>query len=152
MEFSNLLDHGVPARQFSVMLPNRSGALAALVKLLRQSAVEVIGLSVQDSRDVTIARLVTSDPEMTSAVFLEKGIPHAECEMLVVGLRESGPGLLQCLETLMAAEINVDFAYALLTTSAGHPLLALRVEDLSFAASLLHTSGFKLLYQDDLSR
>jgi len=152
MEFSKVIDHGVPARQFSVMLPNRSGALASLVRLLRQSTIEVIGLSVQDSRDVTIARLITSDPEMTSAVFLEKGIPHTECEMLVVALRESGPGLLQCLETLMTAEVNIDFAYALLTAAASQPLLALRVEDFSFAASLLHTCGFKLLYQEDLSR
>lgn len=152
MEFSNVIDHGVPTRQFSVMLPNRSGALAALVKLLRQSTIEVIGLSVQDSRDVTIVRLITSDPEMTSAVFIEKGIPHNECEMLVIALRESGPGLQQCLEILMAAEVNVDFAYALLATTANQPRLALRVEDFSFAASLLHTSGFKLLYQEDLSR
>jgi len=152
MATSNVIEPGAPVRQFSVMLPNRSGALAALVRLLRQAAVEVIGLSMQDSRDVTIARLVTSDPEQTSAVFLEKGIPHTECEMLVVALRESGPGLLQCLEVLMAAEVNIDFAYALLTTAGGQPLLGLRVEDFSFTASLLHTSGFKLLYQEDLSR
>jgi hypothetical protein len=152
MEFGKVIDHGVPARQFSVMLPNRSGALAALVKLLRNSTVEVIGLSVQDSRDVTIARLVVSDPEMTSAVFIEKGIPHTECEMVVVALRESGPGLLQCLEVLMAAEINVDFCYALLAGPSGQSLLALRVEDFGFTVSLLHTSGFKVLYQEDLSR
>lgn len=152
MEFGKVIDHGAPARQFSVMLPNRSGALAALVKLLRNSAIEVIGLSVQDSRDVTIARLMVSDPEGASSVFIEKGIPHTECEMVVVGLRESGPGLLQCLEALMAAEINVDFAYALMAGPAGQPRLAMRVEDFGFAVSLLHTSGFKLLYQEDLSR
>ncbi|MBN8459916.1 MAG: acetolactate synthase [Verrucomicrobia bacterium] len=152
MEFGKVIDHGAPARQFSVMLPNRSGALASLVRLLRNSAIEVVGLSVQDSRDVTIARMMVSDPDATSTLFIEKGIPHTECEMVVVGLRESGPGLLQCLEVLMAAEINVDFAYALLTESAGHSLLALRVEDFGFTVSLLHTSGFKVLYQEDLSR
>jgi hypothetical protein len=152
MEFSTIIDHGAPVRQFSVLLPNRSGALAALLKLLRASAIEVIGLSMQDSRDATVARLVTSDPEMTSAVFIEKGIPHTGCELVVVALRESGPGLLQCLEVLMVAETNVDFAYALLSTSEGQSLLALHVEDYEFAVSLLHQSGFKLLYQEDLSR
>jgi hypothetical protein len=152
MEFSTIIDHGAPVRQFSVLLPNRSGALAALLKLLRASAIEVIGLSMQDSRDATVARLVTSDPEMTSAVFMEKGIPHTVCDLLVVALRESGPGLLQCLEVLMVAETNVDFAYALLPASEGQSLLALHVEDFEFAVSLLHQSGFKLLYQEDLSR
>lgn len=152
MEFSTVIDHGAPVRQFSVMLPNRCGALAALVKLLRASAIEVIGLSVQDSRDAAVVRLITSDPEMTSAVFMEKGIPHTDCELLVVALRESGPGLLQCLEALLVAETNVDFAYALLPTIEGQSLLALHVDDYEFAVSLLHQSGFKLLYQEDLSR
>lgn len=152
METSNVIKPGAPVRQFSVMLPNRSGALASLIKLLRHASVEVIGMTMQDSRDVTIARLVTSDPERTLAVFLEKGIPHTECELLVVALRECGPGLLQCLETLKAADVNIDFAYALLTTEGGQALLGLRVEDFGFTATLLHTSGFKLLYQEDLSR
>lgn len=147
-----LIDHGSPVRQFSVMLPNRVGALAALAKLLRASAIEVIGLSVQDSRDATVARLVVSDPESTEHLFMEKGIPHASCELVVVSLRESGPGLMQCLDTLMIAETNIDFAYALLPSPGGHAMLALHVEDYEFAVAILHQSGFKLMYQDDLSR
>lgn len=147
-----LIDHGAPVRQFSVMLPNRVGALAALVKLLRASAIEVIGLSVQDSRDATVARLVVSDPDTAEHLFMEKGIPHASCELVVVSLRESGPGLLQCLDTLMIAETNIDFAYAMLPSPGGNSMLALHVEDYEFAVAILHQSGFKLMYQEDLSR
>ena len=152
MDCPTVIDHGAPVRQFSVMLPNRSGALASLVKLLRASSVEVIGLSMQDSRDATVARLVVTDPDAAAAVFMEKGIPHTHCELIVVALRESGPGLLHCLESLKGAETNVDFAYALLPSLKGQSLLALHVEDYEFAVSILHQSGFKLLYQENLSR
>ena len=152
MDTDTLIDHGAPVRQFSVMLPNRAGALAALAKLLRAAAIEIVGLSVQDSRDATVARLVVSDPETTEQIFIEKGIPHASCELVVVALRESGPGLLQCLDTLMIAETNIDFAYALMPAPNGMSLLALHVEDYEFAVAILHQSGFKLMYQDDLSR
>jgi len=152
MESDLLIDHGVPVRQFSVMLPNRVGTLAAMVKLLRASGIEVIGLSLQDSHDATVARLVVSDPETTAQIFMEKGISHATCELVVVSLREAGPDLLRCLETLMIAETNVDFAYALLPSPQGHSMLALHVEDYEFAIAILHQSGFKLMYQDDLSR
>jgi hypothetical protein len=152
LETGTLIDHGTPVRQFSVMLPNRVGALAALVKMLRGSAIEVIGLSVQDSRDATVARLVVSDPETTEQIFIEKGIPFATCEIVVVALRESGPGLLQCLDTLMIAETNIDFAYALLPCPDSQSMLAMHVEDYEFAVAILHQSGFKLLYQNDLSR
>lgn len=152
MESDTIIDHGEPVRQFAVMLPNRVGALAAMVKLLRASAIEVIGLSVQDSRDATIARIVVSDPESTEQLFMEKGIPHTTCELVVVALRESGPGLLQCLDTLMIAETNIDFAYALMPCPDDHSMLAMHVEDYEFAVAILHQSGFKLMYQADLSR
>lgn len=143
---------GSPVRQFSILLPNRAGALASMVKLLRVSHIEVIGLSVQDSRDATVARIVVSDPETTEQIFMEKGIPFATCELLVVALRESGPGLLQCLDMLMVAETNIDFAYALLPGHHGQSLLAMHVEDHEFATDVLHNGGFKLIQQEDLSR
>ena len=117
MECDTTIENGEPVRQFSVLLPNRAGALAALVKLLRTHAIEVIGLSVQDSRDATVARLVVSDPDGTENLFMEKGIPHTTCELLVIAIREAGPGLLQCLDALLLAETNVDFAYALLPST-----------------------------------
>lgn len=146
------IEHGPPVKQFSVMLQNRVGALAALVKMLRMSAIEVMGLSVQDARDATIARIVVSDPEQAEQIFLEKGIPHTVCELLVVELKEAGPNLLQCLDHLMGAETNIDFAYPLLPVYRGYSLLALHVDDLEFAASVLSSAGFVLLWQDSLSR
>lgn len=144
--------NGTPVRQFSIMLPNRVGALASLVKLLRGSSIEVIGLSVQDSRDATVARLILTDTDEAESIMCEKGIPHTICELVVVGLKEAGPGLLQCLDILMTAETNVDFAYAMLPGPKGQALLAMHVEDYDFATSVLNRSGFKLMYEEDLVR
>jgi hypothetical protein len=155
-EFENdgelVAENGSPVRQFSVMLPNRVGALASLVKLLRSSAIEVIGLSVQDSRDATIARLVLSDPDTAESIFCEKGIPHTTCEVVVIALKEAGPGLVQCLDILMTAETNIDFAYALLPGPDGKALLVMHVEDYDFATSVLNRSGFQIMYEEDLVR
>ncbi|MFD2256651.1 hypothetical protein ACFSSA_08185 [Luteolibacter algae] len=145
-------ENGTPVRQFSVMLPNRAGALASLVKLLRSSSIEVIGLSMQDARDATVARLVVSDTDSAEAIFCEKGIPYTICQLVIVGLKEAGPGLLQCLDILMTAETNVDFAYALLPCPEEMALLAMHVEDYDFATSVLNRSGFRLMYEEDLIR
>lgn len=152
MQCEMIIEHGEPVRQFAVMLPNRAGALAAMVKLLRTTSIEVIGLSVQDSRDATVARLVVSDPDSTEHLFMEKGIPYTTCEVVVIAMRESGPGLLQCLDSLMIAETNIDFAYSLMPSPEGLSMLAMHVEDYEFAIAVLHQSGFKLMYQADLSR
>jgi len=80
---------GAPVLQFSVFLQNRAGSLEALIQLLHQSRVELLGFSVQDSRDATVARIVTSDPESTQQIFLEKGIPHTTADLVVVALRHA---------------------------------------------------------------
>lgn len=146
------LEPGEAVRQFSVLLQNRAGALAALAKLLRNNAIEIVGISVQDSRDATVARLVVTDPDTTGQIFIEKGIPHTTSALVVVALKESGPGLVQVLDTLMVAETNIDFAYSLMPSAKGDARLALHVEDHDFAASVLNRAGFKILSQEDLSR
>ncbi|WP_193214761.1 hypothetical protein [Luteolibacter marinus] len=146
------IEPGSPVKQFSVLLPNRAGALASMVKMLRASAIEVVGISVQDSRDATVARLVVTDPDTTEQMFIEKGIPHTTCDLVVVSLRESGPELLPVLDTLMIAETNVDFAYALMPSPKNHSMLAMHVEDYEFATTVLNQAGFKLICQEELSR
>ena len=149
---TNTLKNSQPVQQFAVLLQNRVGALASMVRLPRGAAIEALGLSVQDSRDATVARLVVTDPEQAEQLFMEKGIPHTLCELVVVELKQSSEDLLACLEQLMVAETNVDFAYSLMPCPKGRPLLAMHVEDHGFAVSVLHRAGFKVVYQEDLSR
>lgn len=143
---------GEAVKQFSVMLQNRAGALGALVRLVRSEKVEIIGISIQDSKDATIVRMLVTDPDAITYLFAEKGISYATCDMVVVALRESGVGLGACLEALMAAETNVDFAYSLMAHPDRQSLVALHLEDYSFGIDVLNRSGFKVLYQEDLSR
>ena len=142
---------GAPVLQFSVLLQNEAGALESLIQLLHSARVEMLGLSVQDSRDATVARIVTSDPEITLQVFLEKGIPHTTSEMIVVGLRDASSELSRCLRELRLAETNINFSYCLFPHPEGHTLVAFHVEDYEFGQSVLHNAGLKILTQDDLS-
>ncbi|MDB4725537.1 hypothetical protein OAF44_03345, partial [Akkermansiaceae bacterium] len=125
-------------RQFSVMLPNRVGAFCSLAKLLDSRKIGVVGLSVQDSSDATIARLVLSDPDSAEELFMEQGIAYTLSELVVIRLRESGTDLKKCLSTLHDAETNLDYAFSLTVQHQGHSLLALHLEDLEFGASMLN--------------
>lgn len=138
--------------QFSVMLKNRAGALSALVRMLKNEKIEVIGLSVQDSKDAAVVRIIVSDPDTTMRIFMEKGIPHTTSEIAVIALTETGGGLAKALETLRAAETNVDFAYSLIHHPEGKPLLAMHLEDTQFGMSVLHKAGFRVFYEEDLLR
>jgi len=143
---------GSPVRQFAVFLPNRPGAFVAILDLLRGSHVVVLGLSVQDSIDNTVVRLVVSDPATVGTLFIEKGIPFNCMDVLVVALREGPEQMPDCLRTLLKAETNIHFIYPLLTQPDGHSALVLGVEDDDFGRAVLSKSGFKVLRQEDLGR
>jgi hypothetical protein len=143
---------GTAIRQLSVFLPNRVGSLMALTKLLHDHHIEVLGLSMQDTTEMTLVRLILSDPEGAGMLFIEKGIPHTDCPIVVIELTESGQRLTECLSTLLAAELNIEFCYPLIVRPKMHPLLALHCDDGEIAAQVLNSSGFRVLSQGDLSR
>ena len=143
---------GPRVRQFSVFLKNKVGKLLEVVKLLNLHMVDVVGMSVQDSTDSSIVRLIVSDPEMVEALFKENEIAFGVCEMVVVEMEEVATDLSKLLASLLAAEVNIFFSYPLLTRPNRRAALALHVEDHECASSVLAGDGFALLSQADISR
>ncbi len=139
-------------RQFSVMLPNRVGAFSSLSTLMSRREIEVIGLSVQDSSDATVARLVVNDPDAAEELFMEQGIAYTLSELLVVKMKESGADLKKCLNVLYEAETNLDYAFSLMVQHKGHSLLAMYLEDCEFGATVLNQAGLTVVYEDELLR
>jgi hypothetical protein len=143
---------GTPVKQLSVFLHNRVGALMSLVKLLSEHHIEVLGLSLQDTTELALVRLVVSDPETTEMLFIEKGIPHVVFRVTVVELRETEHSLIKALSSLLSAEINIDFSYALFVRPAQNPVFVLHLDSPDVGAEVLSSAGFKVLTQEDLSR
>ena len=139
-------------RQFSVFLQNKVGALLEIVRLLDQNNIIVLALSIAESYESAISRIIVSDRVRTEELFREHDIPHSSCELMVVELAD-GPGdLSTLLAALLMAEVNVHFSYPLLVRPRGRAVLVLHVDDIECATSVLLGEGFKLLTQGDLSR
>jgi len=143
---------GPLVRQFSVFLPNKVGAMLEVVKLLNAHATHVVALSVSESTDAAIARIIVSDPERVEELFRENNVAFGVCELMVVELREVATQFIKILATLLMAEVNVHFSYPLLTRPNGRAALAMHVDDSECAASVLQGEGFRLLSQRDISR
>jgi hypothetical protein len=143
---------GPLVKQFSVFLPNKVGAMLDVVKLLNGHHTHVVALSVSESTDSAIARVVVSDPEGAERLFREHNIAFGVCEVVVVEMREVATQLVKLLATLFMAEVNVHFTYPLLTRPRGMAALALHVDDTDCASSVLLGAGFKILSQSDISR
>lgn len=143
---------GSPVRQLSVFLHNQVGSFLSLVKLLNAHDINILGLSVQDSVELTLVRLVVSDPEEAEITLTAQGLSCAARNIIVVEMREGVNDLSHALGALLAAEINIHHSYPLLVRPNDKPLLALYVDDADVAAESLNKSGFKVLTQGELSR
>lgn len=143
---------GPQVRQFSVFLQNKVGALLEVVKLLESHNVVVLALSIQDSSETAIARMIVSDPDLVSDLFQQNDIPHSDCEVLVVELSDGPADLGRVLSALLMAEVNILFSYPLLIRPCGRSVIVMHVDDVDCSTNVLLGEGFIILTQSDLSR
>jgi hypothetical protein len=138
-------------RQFNVFVENRLGGLMSVVRRFETSDNRIISLTVVDSADCAIIRIVLSDPERALEVFRQANLPFTESDLLVVQLPGGPQPLLEICKALLQAELNIHYAYPLLVGPAGMPALALRVEDIEAAALTLQRQNFVLFTEGDFS-
>lgn len=123
-----------------------------VVKLLNEHNVIVLALSIQDSSESSIGRMVVSDPDLLVNLFEEFDIPYSVCEVLVVEMPEGANDLVKVLAALLKAEVNIFFSYPLMIRPRGRAVIAMHVDDLECSSAVLEGDHFTLLTQSDLSR
>jgi hypothetical protein len=138
-------------RQFNVFLENRVGALHRVVRLFDTTEIRIVSLMVVDSADCAIIRIVLSDPERALGILEQAKLPFTESDLLVVQLPPGRQALLQICKGLLAAEINIHYAYPLLVGPQGHAALALHVDERENATQVLGRQGFTIFTESDLN-
>ena len=137
-------------RQFTVFLENKVGRLQTLVRSLEQGSGKIVAMSIHESADSALVRLICSDPDESRDLLKYGGFAFSESELLVVELpKKSKQPLIDICAALLGAEINIHYAYPLLLRPRG-PSLALYVDDPTLAARLLLRKGFTLIGESDL--
>ena len=139
-------------RQFTIFLENKVGRLQSLIRSLEQGVGRIVALSIEESGDAALVRLICAEPDFGRELLRTAAFPFCESELLAVELPLSNPQpLLAICSSLLAAEINIHYAYPLLTRPHG-PAIAIFTDDITLAAQLLIKKGFHLVSQKDLAR
>jgi hypothetical protein len=137
--------------QFSVFLENRVGQLLEVVRAFQGSKVKIVGLSISDSADCCIIRLMLSHPEQGREILELADLPFAENELLVCELPAGPQSLTEMCMGLLQAEINIHYAYPLIVHPHGRAAVALHVDNVELASTNLRSKGFEILCEADLS-
>lgn len=124
-------------KQISVFLENKSGRLAAVTRTLGQNDINIRALSIADTSDFGILRLIVNDPSRAYAVLKEAGFTVSETDVIAVEVPDTPGGLADVLDILGAAGANIEYLYAFVSRSSGNALVLMKVGDIEKADQAL---------------
>ena len=142
----------VAIKQISLFVENKPGRMAKVSKTLSDAGVNIRALTVAEAGDFGVIRMVVDDPEKGYQVLHDNGFTVSETEVLAVEMRDIPGGLYEIVNTLGESDVNVDYAYAFVTTKAERAMLIIRVDNLEKARQVLTGAGIKLATKDEIQK
>ena len=138
-------------KQLSVFVENRPGRLSAITKLLGDANINIRAMSIADTKDFGILRLIVDDAEKALKVLKDEGCSVTITNVLVLRITDRPGGLAQAMNVLYKDNISVEYMYAaFINTESNTACLVLRVDDNDKATVTLYDAGYKLLAQNEL--
>ncbi len=138
-------------KQISVFLENDAGQLSALTAVLEENNIDMRALSVAETRDFGILRLIVNDSYKTATVLKDAGYICSITPVLAVAIPDEPGGLHKVLTILGDNKVNLEYTYAFISRKKDLAYMIFRVEDNERAIDVLSKNGVKLICQDALS-
>lgn len=131
-------------KQISVFLENKSGRLAEVTKILGDNGIDLIALSISDTTDFGILRLIVNKPEKAEKVLNDKELTVSCTEVIAISIADKPGSLASALSVLAENSIGIEYMYAVGKDTDG-AVVILRVEDAKKAIEVLTDKGVKVL-------
>ncbi len=138
-------------KQISIFIENKSGRLAQITKLFGERGVNILALSIADTTDFGILRLIVSNPEVAERTVKEFGLTAKTTDVIGISIPHIPGGLAQALSVLSDDGISIEYMYAFATCSEDNAMVILKVSDNGEAMKILTNSGIKILTDADIA-
>ena len=138
--------------QISIFLENKSGRLAEVADLLAGNSINIRALSLADTTDFGIFRLIVNDPARALALLKEQGFTVTSNEVVPVLVPDRPGGLAGILAALKGNGINVEYMYAFVQRSEGNAVLIFRFDNTDQAVATLSAAGIRMLSGEEMQR
>ena len=137
-------------QQLSIFVENKSGRLAEITEALAQSDIDIRAMSVADTSDFGIRRLIVDKPEEAVVAFREAGMTVSLTSVIAIGVHDKPGEFAKAVRLLADNDIDVEYIYAFISREKGKAFVILRVNDEDRAIDLLSKSGFTLLTAEEI--
>ena len=137
-------------KQLSIFVENKFGRLEAIVDALSTKGVNMRALSLAETTNFGILRLITDDNEKAKEILSEIGVVAKLTDVIAVYIDDKTGGLAKILKTLTEASISIEYMYAFLSRKEGQALMVLKADDEEKCEKALLSHGLKLLDPKEL--
>ena len=137
-------------KQLSIFVENKPGRLATITNLLKENDIDIRALSVADTRDFGIMRLIVNNPEKAEKVFKEAGCTVSLTNVIAIGIDDKPGGLAGAMDVLYANNISVEYMYAFISKTDNTAYVILRVENNDKALEALKENDVQILNAEDI--
>lgn len=131
--------------QISIFIENKSGRLAEITRILGEAGINIRALSLADTSDFGILRLIVDDSAKANTVLKENGFTVSKTEVVAVEVPDRPGGLSAILQTLDREAINVEYMYAFVERCGGNAVIIFRFDETDKAIAVLKAKNFNML-------
>ncbi len=135
-------------KQLSIFIENKVGRLQAIMDTLSENDINIRALSIAETTEFGILRIITPDVEKAKKVLREVDVISKITDVIAVYIDDRAGGLAKMLKSVTEAEVNVEYMYAFLGRQEGKALMVLKADDEAKAEKALLASGMELASPD----
>lgn len=136
--------------QISIFLENKSGRLAEVTDVLAKADINIRALSLADTADFGILRLIVNDTERAKEILKKNGFTVGKTEVIAVEVPDRPGGLAGILNVLKEKGINVEYMYAFVQKSKENAIIIFRFDEIDRAIEGLSSAGVRILKGEDV--
>ncbi len=139
-------------KQLTIFVENKQGALVDITEALANKGVNIRALSIADTKDFGILRLIVSDNDTAFSTLGDKGYLIKNTDVVGVKIGDQPGKLSMALKVLDDNHINMEYLYAFMSRTEKHAYVVLRVEDNALAEDALTKAGFHIITDADVNK
>ncbi len=132
-------------KQISIFLENKSGRLAEVTSILGGSDIDISALSIADTTDFGILRLIVNKPEEAEKVLRNNGFTTSVTKVTAIGVKDEPGGLARALQVLENGGIEIEYMYAFVSKREDEALVIIKTGESEKAVEIMKVNGINVL-------
>lgn len=137
-------------KQISIFIENKKGSLAELTRFIAASNINLLALSIADTQDFGIVRIITDNPDSAREILKNEGYTVTATSVIAVSIDDTPGSMASVLEVLNDSDITVEYTYAFMSSAPGKAYVIFRVDNNDKAKLALSGKGINVLSQNDI--